>query len=292
MKKWLDKINWAQGGQVLPVVLVLLVVGTLVALPSLNYVQNSIKAGETIEENVFGLYAADSGIEDAFWRLKNEALQGQLDNGPITYDLTETVNGMNVTVTMQFPNYIGEERVLSVGTHQDWIMTEQSCTPNGPPGIGQTWTYTLNLIDWNSPKNFNVSWLGIDLQGGLDYLGPVTGNITTNPPTIQGSVIGGLSLGWGDPNGKLFTMQQTDPHNPITYTLSFQIIQVAGNLPSSNPVGVVYFYIQNEIKFVTSQWPYVVKATASNARGVQAEITAGVWMDDAGVTVRAWDIKP
>ena len=55
---------------VLPLVLVALVIGSLVVLPSLRFVSSSLKAGEVIKTNEKGIYAATAGIEQGLFRIK------------------------------------------------------------------------------------------------------------------------------------------------------------------------------------------------------------------------------
>ena len=70
MKRRLSKVIKSESGQALPIVLVLLVLGGLLISPCLSYAATSLNSGGVIEKNTKGLYAADTGIEDALWKLK------------------------------------------------------------------------------------------------------------------------------------------------------------------------------------------------------------------------------
>ena len=62
VRKLLLELKRGEAGVALPMVLVLLMLGSLLIIPSLNYVATSLKAGEIHEKNIKGLYAADAGV--------------------------------------------------------------------------------------------------------------------------------------------------------------------------------------------------------------------------------------
>ncbi|MBA7658636.1 hypothetical protein ES703_66595 [subsurface metagenome] len=64
MKKWLTRIRKGETGIALPAVLAMLVLGSLLIVPSLNYASTNLKAANMVEEDLAGLYAADAGVED------------------------------------------------------------------------------------------------------------------------------------------------------------------------------------------------------------------------------------
>ncbi len=82
MKKALNKLRGNERGQALIGVLVLLVMGGLTIPPVLTYVSTALSAGQIQEGRIDELYAADAGIEDALWRIKNDEVP--LD--PYDYD--------------------------------------------------------------------------------------------------------------------------------------------------------------------------------------------------------------
>ena len=68
----LKQMSKGEGGYALAAVLVLLLVGSLITVPLLSFMVTGLKATELYEEKVFELYAADSGLEDAFHKIINE----------------------------------------------------------------------------------------------------------------------------------------------------------------------------------------------------------------------------
>lgn len=71
LRQMLSKLIEGQKGQALPIVLVLLVLGGLVIAPTLRYASTSLKGHEVLERKGDELYAADSGIDYALFKLSN-----------------------------------------------------------------------------------------------------------------------------------------------------------------------------------------------------------------------------
>ena len=110
-KKALTCLIKNQSGQgSLVMVLVLLVVGTLIIGPLLAYMGTGLKAGQMHEEKTQGYYAADAGIEDAIWELKNT---GPFSLGDL-YSLGEQVNEMDVTVEILVADLVTEDSIRYV----------------------------------------------------------------------------------------------------------------------------------------------------------------------------------
>lgn len=121
MKKSILDVTKNQRGQILPIVLVSLLIGSLIIVPSLKYVSTHVNAGNNIDEHVKGVYAADAGIEDAIWRSVKDAdvisWANDGNSGPF-YDYTllvdpsnphsavKIINGMTVTVRIEKVNNI------------------------------------------------------------------------------------------------------------------------------------------------------------------------------------------
>jgi len=88
MKGTLNKIR-EEKGQALIIAVILMLVGGLIIAPLLGFMGTGLKVGQIFEEKIDGLYAADAGIENACWKLKNGDFPA--------CNLTD-VNGMDVTV--------------------------------------------------------------------------------------------------------------------------------------------------------------------------------------------------
>ena len=110
-----------QDGNVLVMVLVLLVVGSLILAPLLGLMGTGILAGQVYEEKMGSYYAADAGVEDAICKIKGDVP----DSYPYVYPEPLVVNGDSIDVTIfrqDLDPTCGEElryRILStVITHE------------------------------------------------------------------------------------------------------------------------------------------------------------------------------
>ena len=92
MKRILNKLPRSERGVVLIIVLILLAVGGLTIAPMLSHMSTGLKAGQTYERKTNEYYAADAGVEDALWQIKNSDAEVPLD------DLN--INGKTVAVTI------------------------------------------------------------------------------------------------------------------------------------------------------------------------------------------------
>ena len=92
----------SEKGQILPLVLVTLAVGTLFIGPFLGHASTGFIVSRVYEQAITEQYSAGAGVEHAIWRLTDGGLAAQLpslgDN--ITYQLSETVNSIAPTITV------------------------------------------------------------------------------------------------------------------------------------------------------------------------------------------------
>lgn len=290
MKKYIREILSKQSGQVLPVVLALMVVGALIALPSLSFVTTSLKAGETIEENVQAMYAADAGIEDAVWKLGHETWP----SFPYTYTLKDrsganaVLNDMSVQVTIEYIPLIGGEETARIGVHEDWLQIEKTVSPYDP--VDKSYQYTMTITDWYTASVIRIEQIVIDLPSNLTYrLGSTVSEMTTADPGVNG---GGpttpLMLTWDITPP--YAMQKPDPHyGPYSVSLSF-------TLDAPQPVSITGYHMitvtRQDIGTITDYWPFVITAVARNSAGIeQGRIRAGIW-HNSDVFIRNWQITP
>jgi len=101
MKKW-----QGQDGQVLPLALITLAMGSLLVGSFLNNATTSLLSARVFRETMPAQYAADAAIEDMVWNLTYGDLVLLTEpEDQVSYSLTETVNGFTprVTVTRVVP---------------------------------------------------------------------------------------------------------------------------------------------------------------------------------------------
>jgi len=125
MKNILNKLRRDETGQAFIIVLILLVLGGLIIGPLLAYMNTGLIAGQAYEQRMDELYAADAGVEDALWQIKNKTLATLFtDYDPDDY-VTEyhypdylEVNDKDVDVAIQNINEI-TYRIESTATSPD-----------------------------------------------------------------------------------------------------------------------------------------------------------------------------
>ena len=73
MKRTLTSFIRDESGQgALTMVLIMLILGTLIITPLLGLMGTGLRAGQMHEERMAEFYAADSGVEDALYKIQNE----------------------------------------------------------------------------------------------------------------------------------------------------------------------------------------------------------------------------
>ena len=95
LKKMLTHPGKNESGQgVLAIVLLLLMLGAIILTPLLVFMSTGVKAGQVYESKLQEFYAADAGVEDAIWNIKNESFVSN-------YSLGENVNNRTINVTIE-----------------------------------------------------------------------------------------------------------------------------------------------------------------------------------------------
>lgn len=105
MKRKLKELVRDETGQAFILALIMLLLGGLIMAPLLGFMGTGLKAGQAYEKRMAELYAADAGIEDAIWKIKN----GLVPDEGLVYDLT--VNGKEVHVIV--PPEPGEDPMIA-----------------------------------------------------------------------------------------------------------------------------------------------------------------------------------
>ncbi len=118
MLKFLKKIVRSEKGQALPVVLILIALGELMVVPTLNFTATGLNSSRNIEERTKGLYAAEAGVEYALWCLENAILLPQ--------QLPEPINQMSVSIQVEergtYTVYFSE--LMQAGSHSNYLSID------------------------------------------------------------------------------------------------------------------------------------------------------------------------
>jgi len=169
LKQMLSKFIKGQKGQALPIVLVLLVLGGLVIAPTLQYASTSLKGHEVLERKGDELYAADSGIDYALFKMSNGETtinDYQLNGKTVSVNITDTGDG----------SYLVTSTASSAGGSSTTIRTGVSGSAS--------FAYLLdNAITSNGDITIKGDVVGnVTASGTVDGEENVTGNVTDNAP--------------------------------------------------------------------------------------------------------------
>ncbi len=234
-----------QKGQALVAALILLVVGGLILTPLLGLMGTGIKSGQVFEQKVDEVYAADAGVEDALWYIRNDEgdnkplIQELLGAGYDKYDYSSNysypynlfVNGKNVVVNITNV-WLPKDISVPIPSVARQIMEDAKLTIVGYPS-SNTSTYVIKIV-WNGTGTaLKVKKIGIWISPGFEYNGGCTltgySNQDISPykggqavvwtfasqPSLQS--LGGTS---GPPMVKTFTFTYTGPQGQIPELVS------------------------------------------------------------------------
>lgn len=109
-------------GQALLLVLILLVMGSLLLPPLLSYASTGLKTGQVYEKKMHELYAADAGVLDAAWMIKNSRPASFPYSYPLS-DITGEINDKDIWVTIEEIEFDAEYKVTSIATGRDGVCT-------------------------------------------------------------------------------------------------------------------------------------------------------------------------
>lgn len=289
MARLWQQIIKGEKGQALPIVLILLGLGGLLIAPSLNYVSTSLNAGQIVEKNVSGLYAADAGVENTLWCLKN------LISPPT--QLPENVNQMQVAIQTEpkgtYTLYFGE--LVGVGeppqTHYDWVTVDGEMVWEE---LAEAYKYTIT-VTWqpqSGQPTIHLEEIGVRLPLGYSYqpgsADSFGNNLSTGEPNVSQDWFGVYMLGW-----------ELQPPRP--------------DVSEENPVATQTFYVTGEGE-LEGDYSWVVadpssigvvgevigtlyKITATATRPEDGEITAKIATyvlvePLVAIHILSWQINP
>ena len=279
MKGWFTKAIKGEAGQVMPLVLAMMALGSLVMVPLLNHAATTINTGKLVEEKTKGIYAAGAGVEDALWKIKNDTP----DSLPYSYQLTG-INGMTVDVVIDEIEAIAGEELGETGVHEDWLVSITSISYNAETEI---YDYTMSLTN-NGSGNIKIVKIMIIFPPLIEYVeGSTSGDITTDDPTVVGDYYTGVTLIWEMPTGAYPTIPigETSEHCfQLSGPPDIEGVEGNGILEAHrDDIGTVW---------INESQPYTIIAQAKDSAGkVVASIRAGVW-GGIDMSISCWQIIP
>ena len=216
MAKLLKRIIGNQEGQALPAVLALLVLGGLTIAPMADYASTNLNSSRIINKSINGIYAAEAGIEDTLWRLKNSL-------SPVA-QLPQNINNMQVTIQTEdmdtFTLYFGE--LIQAGTHSNYLSTDGEMVWDTE---AQAYKYTIT-VTWESNPGTPVIHLvevGARLPEGYSYQNGSSALFATNlssaEPDVTSDTYGACMLNWEFDNPHP-SVSESDPVKTQTFYIT------------------------------------------------------------------------
>jgi hypothetical protein len=244
MKSTLKRALTDEAGAALVLTLVLMLVGGLVVGPLLGFMGSGLLAGSVYERRTDELYAADAGVEDALWKILNQA--GGVESLTKCYDELgpypiQNVNGKSVAVTITYlvsepvyPTYC--YRIEATATGADGSATKITAYVTGDSTSGNYSGILENVItsrfeiedkgDVYAPVGhgpapyYEGAWPPAD-ELALWYRHDVESEHATHYYDDLMIDVAGVSQELGPiyVDGQL-TIKNTDKHSPATVTLT------------------------------------------------------------------------
>jgi hypothetical protein len=208
--KIVSRLHAAESGQAIIMVLILLVIGSLVLVPSLSLSLAAIRSNETYAAHTNELYTADSGIEDGIWRIKYDYFGPSYD--PYDYTTvysyqTDELNGLAADITIQNIWVPSNVTLSGLGLTSDDardIIEDERLVVTGSAGAipGEPYDIKIDYDPVDVSENLTVKSVGVWLPQGFTYTtssGTLEnldfGDDAYAEPTVT-SVPGGTSIVW------------------------------------------------------------------------------------------------
>jgi len=238
------------GQAALVAVLVMLVVGSITLPAVLGLTYTGLKAGQVHEQKTQMYYAADSGVEDALWQIKNEQLDIRLPgyncydyNQEYDYSLPKDVNARGVNITIgniwmpqisptpsptEAQNIIDDAKLVVTG----------SATSESEYRIRIIYNYhDIEAPDWDDLK---ADKIGIWLPPGYSYVAG-SSNLEDSPyvpyycvPNDPEPYKSGLAVTWDFSPNVLFTALPGNMSGyPLVATITFEFSGPEGSRPDN-----------------------------------------------------------
>ena len=282
MKRLLKRIIGSERGQALPVVLALLALGGLTIVPTLNHATTSLDYNRNIQEGMYGVYAADAGVEKVLWCLS--------DNVSLPTQLTENINGMQVSMQTEvngdYSICFGE--FVQAAGHSNWL----SVIGEKEWEYGDTYKYTIT-VTWTAEPgspSIKITSIGARLPEGYGYQDNSAAlfaeNLSDEEPDEVQDAAGAWMLNWemGTPLPQV--SEGAPPETQTFYMdgegdLEGDYVWVMANSQDIAEVGEI------------SGALYIVTATAEKpgSSEVAAEIVADILMVNGEPYIVSWQVS-
>jgi len=285
MHKLLQILRRNERGQGLIIVLITVAVGGLLAAATLGYAGTILKNNIAEARYVNRLCAAEAGVEDALWSMKNHITL------PSQYSLPQDLNNARVTLNYT-PGSAGIYNLFSgawsLSVHADFLNIKSTIETLG--GNNYLKIEIAKPADFDITKNITIDTISAQLPAGYTYQSDST---TCNFMTLLDSDISdqlfyGVHILTWTLGSHGYQWSNTDNGNK---TITFQI---TGNGDLHNYYSWIHVQ-SHDIGYVgeLSGSPYTIIATAtSTIDNKSTTITATVMYDGTNLYIISWQVDP
>lgn len=254
----------------MPTVLLLMSMGGLVIVPTLNYTTTMLRSSQVMERDRNGFYSADAGVEHGLHLMKN--------NPPATYPHSysiSTLNGLSTTVLIERLTTLYGIVIGESGVHAGDLEAAGSMVYN--EGLGR-YVYTVTVTNKaGSVVHFNK--LLVKPPVDFSYVpGTTSGQITSAEPEVKGVPSTGITLVWNFSQPLPSIPQAPDPENG-QYSYKTNTLHLTGPQGYSGGAGYVWVVANREDIGAAGTDAYSITATARQGTTVVAGLKAGVLID-------------
>ncbi|MDD4860297.1 MAG: hypothetical protein PHR56_08895 [Dehalococcoidales bacterium] len=272
----LSRLAKNERGQVLPIMLAMLALGSLIIIPSLDYASTNLTAVKIAEKKAKAVYTAEAGVADAIWQIRYTS-----PTMPYTYQIDD-INGMSVRVAVEGVTTIAGQEIGPTGVHGGWLKIEK--TVSYASGV---YTITLTMTN-NGDGNMRIDEVLVVIPSNLQYLeGSTSGQLTTQDPEVIGTPDLGITIFWSlQPDYYIINKNDSAVH---TYQLT--------GLPDI-PGAEGHSVVKATREDVGTVWdadsrPYSITAQARDAAdAILTTLKVGIWAGVSGVEISCWQLNP
>ncbi len=220
----------SQSGYTMIVVVILLLLGSIMVSPLLLRMSTGLKTGLLFESKTQELYAADAGVNDGFWTLKEDKLAtritGYEDYDWSTvwqYDLPRQVNGRDVRVSIENV-WVPDYDPATLGLNDDdleAIIQQGKLVVAGTVAGSSSYKIKITFIP-DAGEELLVETVGIWLPSGFTYDAGSSNLETIGEDYYSVPVVtphnGGQSVLWSFPSVPLESFPGVNPGDPTLVT--------------------------------------------------------------------------
>lgn len=160
-------------------VLTFIILGALMLIPLLAFMSTGLKANQLHEEKVRRYYAADAGVDDAIWQIKNDRLPDLFPGyspyqyyTPYSYALSSEVNGHQVDIDIQnvwIPRGIDAPDPEEAETILEQANLVVVGAISGESEYEMRITYYYNNVGDTNGQYLKIETIGVWLPPGCHY---------------------------------------------------------------------------------------------------------------------------